>query len=362
MPGMNTGTFWWVKALDRPRDVQGYYSPIGSFQYRPGQVTPTSPLSGAVVDIPTLTWQPKAGAVRYRVRVTWAGGEMQAETHSTSWTPTGTAKLDPAKGTFRWTVQAIDVDNRVTPLPLFYDGETFTISGNTPTTGAAPLTPLAPTAVATQRFPALTWEPLAGAAYYRVFVARSGFGFSQVASTFPYAAGTDLTAGFLGQGSYDWLVRAYDASGNVLPGSGATGEYLIADAATVTGQRVALNGSGLAGGASPCSKSLLTPTPQICTGMTGTPVLDWQPVPTPATTSSTYPGTATSRTWSTAHTPTLRPSRARATRDGSPTRPCRTVRRARRTTGSSARARRRASAPATPRWPTMRSRNAPTSS
>ena len=286
MPGIGVTHFWRVKALDGPgTEIQGVYSSISKFVYSPGQVTPIAPLNGAVVDIPTLRWEPALDAVKYFVEIKWNGGSRNATTFSTSWTPTGTTKLDPAKGPFTWTVQAVDHHGVKTPLPLFGAGQTFEITGNIPTTGAAPLTPLAPTPSdpGTTRFPELRWEPVEGAAYYRVWVGTAGSGYvSQLTGTFPYPAGTDISADFLSAGSYDWFTAAYNSSGQLIgTGPGTTGTFSIRDLPKTSGQKVALNGFTHATGGVTCDKAL-SPDPhpsEICSGMKATPVLDWDPVP-----------------------------------------------------------------------------------
>jgi hypothetical protein len=286
MPGTGVTHFWRVKALDGPgTEIQGVYSSIGKFVYSPGQVTPIAPLNGAVVDIPTLRWEPAIDAVKYFVEIKWNGGSRSATTFSTSWTPTGTTKLDAAKGPFTWTVQAVDHHGVKVPLPLFGAGQNFNLTGVIPKTGAAGLTPLSPKpgAAATPRFPELVWEPVDGAAYYKVWVGTAGSGYvSQLAGTFPYPAGTDISADFLSAGSYDWFAAAYDSSGRLIgTGPGDTGMFTVRDLPKTGGQKVALNGTTHASGGTTCTKSLSThPDPsEICSGMKATPVLDWDPVP-----------------------------------------------------------------------------------
>jgi hypothetical protein len=283
MPGVGVTHFWRVKALDAPStEIQGVYSSIGKFVYSPDQVPQISPLTGSTVDIPTLRWEPALDADKYFVEIKWSGGSRSATTYSTSWTPTGTSKLDPSKGPFTWTVQAIDHHGVKTPLPVFGAGQTFEISGQIPTTGAAPLTPLAPQAgaAATPRFPELAWEPVEGAAYYKVWVGTAGSGYvEQLGSQFPYPAGTDISQNFLSAGKYDWFAAAYDSSGALIGGGpGTTGTFTIRDLPLATGQKVALDGSGFAAGATPCAKALTNDPSNVCSQMTATPVLDWEPV------------------------------------------------------------------------------------
>jgi hypothetical protein len=295
MPESMVTYYWRVKALDSWKgetntEVQGVYSTIRKFTYSTGQVTQVSPLTQtdgtpATVDIPTLRWEPALDAVKYEVEVKWSGGSTKTTTHSTSWTATTStgAKLDPSKGTFTWTVRAIDHNGKKSSLPVFSMGESFTITGDIPTTGAAPLTPLGPAsdAAPTQRFPELTWEPVEGADHYKLAVGPADGGVTVLPAKFPYPAGTDTSDAFLTAGSYQWLVAAYDKSGNQLPGGPGRGTFVLEDPPSTRGQAVALEGWTHMSGGPTCDKAL-SPEPtlsEICSGMKATPVLDWEPVP-----------------------------------------------------------------------------------
>jgi hypothetical protein len=295
MPESMVPYYWRVKALDSWKgetntEIQGIYSSIHRFTYSPGLVTQIAPLTGAdgtpaVVDIPTLRWEPARDAVRYEVQVKWSGGSNTVVTHSTSWTATTSAgaKLDPSKGPFTWTVRAIDHDSKKSSLPVFSTGESFTISGLIPTTGARSLTPLSPRpdATPTQRFPELTWEPVDGADHYKLAVGTEDSGVTVLPAKFPYPAGTDTSDSSLTAGSYQWLVAAYDKSGNQLPVTPGRSTFTIGDPATVVGQQVALEGLTHTTGGATCDKALsVEESPEeICSGMKATPVLDWDPVP-----------------------------------------------------------------------------------
>lgn len=281
-PAPGVTLYWRVKALDGPStEIQGIYSAIRTFVYDPGSPVQTSPAQGATVDVPTLTWNPARDADKYFVVLHDNTGATVADetTYSTSWTITGKKQLSAAKSPYTWTVQAVDHNGAKSPLPIFAT-RSFSVSGNVPTTSAAALTPLspAPNDSATVRFPRLTWEPIAGAEYYKVQVGTAGSGFfTPLSTTFPYPTGTDISVNNLSAGSYDWFVMAYNSS-DALIGSGPTSTFKIGDLAAATNQRVALSGRGLDGidaAARPCSASL----PAVCRGLTETPVLDWDPVP-----------------------------------------------------------------------------------
>jgi hypothetical protein len=199
-----------------------------------------------------------------------------AETYSLSWTPP--QKLDPTQGPFRWQVVSIDTNGQHSPSLMIEDQPTFTLTGTTPPTTAAPLTPLGGSPV-TARFPTLRWAEDPDAAYYKVYVGVAGTPtLTQVKGTFAYPRMSDTTKTFLGTGSYDWLVEAYDRNGVYLGRSSTRGTFRISDLPPVTGQRVALTGTSMETNA--CANRLDAATGQeFCTDLRQTPVLDWAPSP-----------------------------------------------------------------------------------
>jgi hypothetical protein len=289
-PAIGQTYYWRVKALDSmdsSTEVEGVYSDIQTFVYAPtpeDEVRQVSPLTGDTVDIPTLRWEPALDANKYYVEIKSGGKVVKStETYSTSWTPTG-PKLDPAKGPFTWTVQAIDLHGETSPLPIFGAGKTFNVSGSIPTTGSPPLKPLSPAAgaPATPRFPALRWEPVEGAAHYKVWVGTSGgIRFEALSDKFPYPAATDKTEQFLAAGTYDWFVTAHDAADNMLGEPGPKATFSVVHVAETSGHRVALDGSGLEPRGNACTRTLgqTATAANTCTGMRATPILDWDPVP-----------------------------------------------------------------------------------
>ena len=286
-PSEGVVRYWRVRGLDDPAGVQGIYSEIHRFIYDSGRVAQVSPASGATVAVPTLTWQPTPAAERYRVIVTGQGGSphIQTDTYALSWTPTGAQGLDPAKSPYTWTVQSIAANGSVSPLPA---GRTFSIEGAAPSTGTTPLEPLAGDGdAATTRFPNLTWEPMSGAAYYRVKIGLSGTGYwlpveqSDILTLqFPYPTATDVDKGLLAPGDYDWLVEAYNKDGAKLGSSPRLGSFTILDLNKVGGQQIALSGTSLDADQA-CKAYLDAPAtePSKCVDVPTTPVLDWVPVP-----------------------------------------------------------------------------------
>jgi large repetitive protein len=272
-------SYWRVRAVDEPRtpDVRSEWSLTRHFYYVPDLVTQISPADQAsAVDVPTLTWEPAQNAVKYIVKLSWSGGSTTATTYSTSWTPT--VRLDPAKGPFTWTVQAVDNANRSTPAPLA--GWTFDLS-DAASASVNPLRPLGPTPdQPSRRFPSLTWEPLEAADHYKVHVAKPQTSlYTTLSEKFYFPAATDVTNRFLAPGQYSWFITANDAAGNVLA-TGAPGTFTISDLDTPAGQNIALTGEALGDPATSCDRFLddTSGAAQKCEGLRQTPVLSWDPV------------------------------------------------------------------------------------
>ncbi len=115
-PGQGAVTYWRVRALDEPANVQGIYSSDRHVRLLVDGRPAASPRRRARRSrIPTLTWQAAHDAEKYRVTLTDGTGKtVTADTYSLSWTPKTTA-LDPAEGPFGWTVQSIDANGSVSP-------------------------------------------------------------------------------------------------------------------------------------------------------------------------------------------------------------------------------------------------------
>ena len=159
----------------------------------------------------------------------------------------------------------------------------FTLTGADPTATGTPLTPLAGvTEPATERFPQLSWQPLTGAAYYKVQVSETpGYWLPESATAFLsqhnlYPTATDLSTYFDRPGTYTWQVAAYDA-GNAWLGTGPTSTFTIASPQVVTGQQIALDGLDLDNG-HVCANAIANGDPP-CDNVPATPVLDWNSVP-----------------------------------------------------------------------------------
>ncbi|GGO87314.1 hypothetical protein GCM10011584_11620 [Nocardioides phosphati] len=294
--GPGTVYYWRVRPLDRPfpaPGIEGVYSQTQAFVWD-DQVIPDSthltPAEGETVAVPTLTWTPQRDAVSYKVTLKNRVGSTlkSVTTYATSYTPASlTTALKATDGPFTWSVQAVPAGSA--PSVLVHTGS-FTVSSTLPTTGAAPLTALAGAdpSLPTNRAPALRWEPSPAAATYEVqvgshdanvdpsqhvwFAATSGslFGTRSV-----YPALTDTGTRLLSPGSYDWRVRAYDASGNLV-GTGPVNTFRVAQLAAATGQQIALDGTTLDAGEG-CSERT-SDVADPCADVPATPVFDWEPV------------------------------------------------------------------------------------
>lgn len=283
MPAQGSVTYWRVRALDLPANVEGIFSEVHRFVYDSGRVNLVAPADGAVVAVPTLKWDAARDAEKYKVELKNAAGTLvggtPVTTHSFSWTPS--SALDSTQGPFSWTVQAVDAGGATSPK---YPGRSFTLAGTPPTTGALALTPdeIDPGT----RFPALSWEPDPDAKTYRIRIGISGSGFWDNTSVSPilttsyaYPAATDIGPYYLSPDTYMWQVQAVHQD-NTVTAWGPMGTFVVQGLSDVTGQQIALDGQALDAGTS-CDMALGTVVEdaQICTGVPATPVLDWNPVP-----------------------------------------------------------------------------------
>ena len=281
--GQGQTTYWRVKALDYPSQVEGIFSDIHHFVYSGGQITQTSPTNGSTVDIPTLDWAPSAGTQTYHVVIRDKDSNVVAnvDTSSTSWTPE--SRLPTTGNPYTWTVQSTPYGGNISPL---YPGITFNVSGNTPSVGTA-LVPETGVAgdPATEEFPSLTWGPLAGATYYRVRIGVLGSGFYDTnashisGAAYPYASATDTGTHYLSPGTYYWFVDAYDGGNHLLGETSPAdyGQFTIKDLPDASGQTIALDGLADVSNSAGCSNALANTDPStvLCTGVPATPVLRW---------------------------------------------------------------------------------------
>lgn len=272
--------YWQVRPMDLPYPgaVAGIFSEPQQFVYRDQQaITIVRPLDASTVSVPTLDWEPVPGTETYEVTLT-RGNSTQVtsrSTHSTSFTPFGVT-MKPEEGPFTYTLRALDAKNRTSGLV----SRTFDLSTNLVT--SAPLEPLV--SPKTYDAPDLRWGAVEGAVSYSLEIGNAVTGSWFAPSYAPilgnrlyFPAATDISTAFLATGTYNWRASAYDKDGFRIGAPGPLGTFEVLPLAPVTGQRLALTGSGLDAGAA--CEATLSDGGALCDGVPATPVLDWEPIP-----------------------------------------------------------------------------------
>ncbi len=239
LPG---GTYYWrVYAVDDPANAKtdSISATVHSFTYQPDVPQPLLPANGATTSVPTMTWAPVAGAVRYNVSWTdLAGGGTGSDfTDTTSYTPRSRLAVGH---TYRWTVQTIALDGTFGTLPEVPFQPTFTVGGQPTPTATAP-NPVG-AEPHTTRFPTLTWQPVVGADHYVVSVRAAGStAWTPLlnGASYSYPSAQDVGDQFSTAGPnatsqrYDWKVDAFDPN-NAFLSTGSVGHYTIEPPATIT--------------------------------------------------------------------------------------------------------------------------------
>ncbi len=280
-------TYWRVRALDKPYSanntgVQGLYSPTQAVVWDDPYITSLSP-DGDIVDLPLLSWTSDRAAETYQVLIKNQMGNVvyNKKTYSTSLVPMGSALPE---GGYTWTVTATTANGRSS---LIHQGS-FALTGDMPTTGAAPLTPLTglSTDAPTVKAPVLSWEPHPEADFYRVQIGSAVTGnwythsntdiIDQAAG---YPAVVDTSKRFFTPGDYIWMAEAYSNSLGYL-GSTEIETFRIAGFDPVVGQSIAIEGSTLDAGAG-CTAHLDSDgvSGEQCDNVPTSPVLSWDPLP-----------------------------------------------------------------------------------
>ena len=273
MPRPGGSYTWKVLAFDDPGNVQTdpVSAAAATFNYLPGLVTPAAPADGATVTAPTVSWEPREGAAKYDVVLTHTGNgsTIRGTSHTTSFTPPG--KL--AAGNYRWSVRAVSDDGRVSVAPSAEDERTFELVAAPTATAGTPEPTLPPATY--ERFPTLTWEPVAGATSYKVQLrSSSGVTFATLPQSFSYPEGQDGTySGNLTPGDYVWRVQAFGSTGALLSSSATNGQFTIAPRKAVTGQRIAMVGTEAGNPDTTCTLRV----PAVCENVSHNPVLSWDP-------------------------------------------------------------------------------------
>jgi large repetitive protein len=275
------GTYYWrVIATDQFKSPPPTFpvtdqiaAQVESFTYDPDTVVPASPANGATVQVPTLSWQPLAGAAKYKVTITptKSGSAITATTAATSFTPRNLLAVD---GSYRWQVQGVSEDGRLGAEILTGSQPVFTVAAMPEATAASP-EPLGPGLSTFRRFPTLTWSAVENATLYRVWVRKVGtIGWTRLTATFRYPAGEDEGTSFLPPADYEWKVEAWNGSA-FLSESINPGRFNIAPPSKVTGHRAALTAAALGSPQTSCAATL----PNECQNLRQTPVLRWDPSP-----------------------------------------------------------------------------------
>lgn len=279
-PGASRTYYWRVLVEDDPRVVGSEvdHAEVQRFSYQPEVVDMSSatPADGSTVSVPILRWNPVAGAATYRVFLEaldgGAGAFSGRVTSMTSMTPQ--VKLTPGKQ-YRWYVQTAAFSGRLGSGFAESARSVFTVgsfpAGTTPPT----LTLTGPASGAIfNRYPTLTWEPVNGAAYYRIFT-RNADGiaaFQDLGAKFEYPAGENSASDNL-PGNTQWMVKAYDGTNAVIAESGAR-IFTLQTLGSVTGFQASITGSASESPGTSCLASL----PARCANMRQTPVFRWSPV------------------------------------------------------------------------------------
>ncbi len=219
-----SGTYYWrvighddLGAARPPTDAVS--AEVRSFTYSPAVPQLVGPTGGQTVSIPTLNWNPVAGAARYRVAITGPDGfALQEDTASTSYTPQEV--LQP--GSYSWQVQTISQDNRLGTSFIFNTGS-FSVMAMPAAVSATPDPTSSP---AGRRFPTLTWAPVTGATRYEVWAKPvANVGYTLLGDEFAYPAGESLNGNYLDPGDYNWFVNAF--SGSTMLSTGSVGTFTI---------------------------------------------------------------------------------------------------------------------------------------
>ncbi|HEX8628325.1 MAG TPA: hypothetical protein VF755_09160 [Catenuloplanes sp.] len=250
--------YWRVRGQDLPTGVNGVFSEPTHFFYQPPS-TPavTGPPNGAVTAAPVLSWERLSGYARYRVNtVNGVGTVTTVDTYATSYTPPAALTVGE---TYTWYVVGLTAAGRAGPAPATGDRRQFTVAA--PATGPS-LDPVAADN-GTDRLvmPSMSWQPLSGASYYKVFSGLQNGGTVSTLSgaTKLYQPAFTYAVNPLPAGQYVWYAEGYTANG-ALVGTSATGTFTLVD---------------------PAFAQYLSPTDcesPGCDTQPRTPELSWQPV------------------------------------------------------------------------------------
>src|SRR3954451_19468906 len=298
-PGIYT---WRVTAKDEFSTSEpitdGIAAPTATFTYAPQTVTTTGPADGAhfsntygdqvSLGGPTLSWNPVAGAEKYRVTISGTTTRI-ITTDALSYAP-----RDLDTGTYHWDVQTVDglgsvgaghpVNQQrsfvVNPPPMVEDlpdhPGTFVLKPIPAVLPpSAPPNPLSADLGSSYRFPSLKWSPVTWVDRYNVYITRPGGTTTQLPDDFSWNAGDDLAGTYLDPGTYSWYVVVTRVDGSTLTGSTSQFTILPLPDIPIESYKAALNGNALTGNGNGQVDACNLKLPSNCQNLRATPVLGW---------------------------------------------------------------------------------------
>ncbi len=203
--------YWRVRTFDAAGNFSGW---TATWNVRINAVptpvvTPLSPVDNSATNqtMPSFSWNPAAGIIRYRLQVdntaTFASPEINITSAATLYTP-ATALVD---GVYNWRVQAQGADG------LWGDWSAgFKVTIDTVKPGVPTLASPASGSVVTTSTPTFDWNDVAGAHHYEIQISSAAVFAPVDVSAFPN--NSTYTPAAMADKVYYWRVRSYDAAGN----------------------------------------------------------------------------------------------------------------------------------------------------
>ena len=225
--------YWRVQAVD-PSNNRLNWSATRSFDYEPTSVSldpqsggVPSPVGGVTVSgVPVFRWPSRLGAQHYTIEVyknddaTYSPANLVISGDTQTPAYPSTAYLPPSSQAYRWRIRWVDADSHTRPWSnagrFFVKAKGVTLTG--------------PGANTLQKGNALyfSWSPVPTASRYVIDV-RNDNGIFYSVNT----AATAHAPSVIGDGSYQWRVKALDANSNVLGTSSWRGFHIDGTAPVV---------------------------------------------------------------------------------------------------------------------------------